>query len=146
MCLLETERLLLRPFREEDLDDLCALFADPEVMRYLGGGKPRTREETRERLARVLAHWREHRFGVWALFDRAGGEFVGRCGIGYLHGQGAAELTYALARRHWGRGLATEAVGRVLRYALEELGLPRVVGVALADNRASQRVMLRAGM
>jgi RimJ/RimL family protein N-acetyltransferase len=78
--LLLTERLLFRPFRETDLDDLTALYGDAEVMRFLGEGRPLDRE----RLDRMLRHWQEHGFGIWALFDKEGG-FVGRCGVAYLH-------------------------------------------------------------
>jgi ribosomal-protein-alanine N-acetyltransferase len=115
-------------------------------MQFLGSGKPRTREETRERLQRVLDHWQEHGFGLWVLLDKADGGFAGWCGIGYLHGRGHAELAYTLARRYWGRGLATEAVLRVLRHAFEVLQLPRVIAVARVENVASQQVMIRAGM
>ena len=59
MSVLETERLVLRPFREGDEDDLFALWSDPEVMRFIGGGKVRTREGTGERLRRIMRHWRE---------------------------------------------------------------------------------------
>jgi RimJ/RimL family protein N-acetyltransferase len=145
MSVLETERLVLRPIREGDADDLFALWSDPEVMRFIGDGKPRTREDTEVRLRRALLHWREHGFGLWALLDKAGG-FVGGCGVGYFHELPDAELGYALARSHWGRGLASEAVAVVLRHAFEVLDLPRVVGVAQAGNDASQSVLLKAGM
>jgi ribosomal-protein-alanine N-acetyltransferase len=146
MSVLETERLVLRPFRADDLDDLCAVLGDPEVARFIGTGQPRGREEVRERLQRILDHWQEHGFGLWVLIAKEGGGFVGHCGVGYLHGRGDAELSYTLARPYWGRGLATEAVKRVLRHAFEVLRLPRVIGVARVHNVASQRVMLRAGM
>jgi RimJ/RimL family protein N-acetyltransferase len=146
MNVLETERLVLRPLGEGDLDALLAVVSDPEGLRLLGRQKPRTREETAERLRRVAAHWQEHGFGLWTLLDKEGGGFVGWCGVGYLRGPGDAELTYGLAEAYRGRGLATEAVRRVLRHAFEVLHLPRVVGVALSENLPSQRVMARAGM
>jgi RimJ/RimL family protein N-acetyltransferase len=145
MSVLETERLLLRPIREDDADALFALWSDPEVMRFIGDGKPRTREDTEVRLRRALLHWREHGFGLWALLDKACG-FVGGCGVGYFHEMPDPELGYALARFHWGRGLASEAVTRVLRHAFEGLDLPRVIGVVQVGNVASQNVLLKAGM
>jgi RimJ/RimL family protein N-acetyltransferase len=141
---LETDRLLFRPFRESDLDDLAALYGDPEVMLFLGDGNPRTREQTKERLDRMLGHWREHGFGIWALFSKGGG-FVGRCGVAYQH-HPDAELAYILARTHWAKGLATEAAGAALRYAFEVLGLPRVVAFARVENVASRRVLEKVGM
>jgi ribosomal-protein-alanine N-acetyltransferase len=146
MCTLETERLLLRPVCQDDLDDLFALRSDPQVLQFLGQGKPWTREETAEKLRRLARHWDEHGFGTWAMLDRADGRFVGWCGIGYWHDPPDIELGYTVAPRCWGRGLATEAVGCVLRYAFEVPRLPRVVGVARVGNVASQKVMLKAGM
>jgi ribosomal-protein-alanine N-acetyltransferase len=145
-AILHTERLVFRPFHEDDLDDLAALYGDAEVMRFLGEGRPMDRAQAKERLERMLRHWQEHRFGIWALFARKGSGFVGRCGVAYLHRPDEAELAYALARQHWGKGLATEAAGRALRYAFEVLGLPRVVAFARVENIASQKVMARIGM
>ena len=146
MSVLETERLLLRPIREDDADALFALWSDPEVMRFIGDGKPRTREDSGERLRRALRHWREHGFGLWALLDKDKGCFMGGCGVGYFREMPDAELGYALARSHWGRGLASEAVTQVLRHAFEVLDLPRVIGVVQVGNVASQHILLKAGM
>jgi RimJ/RimL family protein N-acetyltransferase len=143
---LQTARLVLRPFREEDLDDLATLYGDPEVMEFLGQGRPRTREQTWELLRRALDHWRQHGFGLWAWLDRPGGRFVGRGGVAYRHDGGEVELSYTLAKRCWGRGLATEAVAEVLRHAFAELQMPRVFGVVQVENVASQRVLRKAGM
>jgi RimJ/RimL family protein N-acetyltransferase len=146
MCVLETERLLLRPMCADDLDDLFALRSDPQVLQFVGQGKPWTREETAEKLRHVARLWDEHGFSMWAMLDRGDGRFVGWCGLGYWHEMPDVELGYTVAPRCWGRGLATEAVGCLLRYAFEVLRLPRVVGVARVGNVASQKVMLKAGM
>jgi ribosomal-protein-alanine N-acetyltransferase len=136
---LETDRLVLRPLHEGDLDELFAISNEAT-------GMPRAWEETRGRLLRAVGHCEQYGFGLWALIDREDGGFIGWCGVAYLHGRGDPELSYALARRYWGQGLATEAVRRALQYAFDVAGLPRVVGVARAENLASQRVMLRAGL
>jgi ribosomal-protein-alanine N-acetyltransferase len=143
---LETERLVLRPIREDDLEHLLALWNDAEVMRYIGSGNVRTSKETEDRMQRLLSHWREHGFGYWALFSKADGCFAGSCGVAYLHGLADAELGYSVARRYWGQGLATEAAARVLRHAFEVLRLPRVLAVAQVGNVASQKVLLKLGM
>jgi ribosomal-protein-alanine N-acetyltransferase len=143
---LRTERLLFRPFRAADLDDLAALYADPEVMRYLSCGLPLTRAETAERLERALRHWREHGYGIWALCERGGGAFVGRCGVAYLHFAEEPELAYTLVRRCWGQGLASEAAARALRHAFETLDLPRVLAFTRVENVASRRVLENIGM
>src|SRR5262245_29748484 len=117
---------------------MCAVYRDPEFVHHPGGGRQRSREDLAERLTRVLTHWQLHGFGLFALIDRERRDFLGHCGVAYLHGMDDAELSFALALHAWGRGLATEAVRQVLRHAFEVVGLPRVVGVALAANVASQ--------
>src|SRR5438067_8985310 len=120
---LTTARLELRPVQAEDLDDLAGLYADPDVMRYIGDGRPRTRADSATRLEIMLDHWRKHGFGFFTMRRRgepggdpqAGtpatggrGEFIGRCGLQYLGDTGAVELGYTLAQRSWGQGYATE--------------------------------------
>jgi ribosomal-protein-alanine N-acetyltransferase len=141
--ILETERLRLRPMCDDDYEPLCALYADPEVMRYVAG--VRTREQTRERLDVMIDHWARHGFGICALFHRPDDAFVGRCGVCYARA-GEAELAYTLARPFWGRGLATEAARAASATAFERFRLPQIVAYADVQNTASQRVMIKLGM
>jgi ribosomal-protein-alanine N-acetyltransferase len=146
MTHLETERLRLRPFRETDLDDLCAQYADPEVMRFLANGVPLNRDETAERLRKVLDHWQQHGVGIFAVCDKSDGRYLGRCGFGRLHDFPDWELAYAFCRDAWGRGYCTEAARAVVRYAFDELHLPRLIACARPENFASIAVMLKLGM
>src|SRR5262245_35793477 len=84
MDVLHTPRLTLRPLCAADEDDLAALFSDPEVMRYISNGRPRTREQTHERLARMLDYAQRHGIGMWSMRLKPEGTFVGRCGINDL--------------------------------------------------------------
>jgi RimJ/RimL family protein N-acetyltransferase len=140
----EAERLLVRPFREDDFEDLFALYSDPVVMRFLGG--VRSAEQTREKLASMIDHERRHGFSIWALVGKPDGRFVGRCGFWYMHDPDEAELAYTLAQCAWGRGLATEAAEAAVRVAFQRFGLPSLVAFAEADNVASRRVMVKLGM
>jgi ribosomal-protein-alanine N-acetyltransferase len=144
--LLETDRLRLRPVAADDLDHFAALYGDPDVMRFIGQRVPMTREQTRERLDFMLDHWRRHGFGMWSLFLKDGGAFVGRCGMRYMDNTIEVELGYTLARAHWGQGLATEASRAVLRYAFAVLRLDRIVALADPENTASVNVMKKVGM
>jgi ribosomal-protein-alanine N-acetyltransferase len=146
MRVLETDRLILRPICDADFDDLCALYADPEVMRYLGNGLPRTREETAERLRVMLEHWDKYPFGMWTVRDRHDGRYLGRCGYGNFHDYPDMELGYTLARSAWGMGYATEAARAAVRHAFETTRLPRLMAVARPENVASQNVMRKLGM
>ncbi len=143
---LETERLLMRPITEGDLDDVAALYANPDVMRYIGLRGPLTREQTAERVAFMADHWRRHGFGMWSLRLKDGGAFVGRCGLRYLDNTTEVELGYTLAKAHWGRGLATEASRAVVRHAFDLLKLGRLVAIADPANTASVNVMKKLGM
>jgi ribosomal-protein-alanine N-acetyltransferase len=143
---IETDRLILRPFVPDDLDRLAAILADPDVMRYLPGGTPRTREQTESVLRFTLDHWEQHGFGWWAVTDKVNGELIGWCGLKLTDTTGEVELLYMLARQQWGKGLATEAVTASLRYGFEELGLDRIIAVAVPENMASRHVMEKVGM
>jgi RimJ/RimL family protein N-acetyltransferase len=141
---VETARLRLRMFRPEDLDDLAALFADPEVMKYVADGKPTGREEARKALDSIIQHWRRNGFGRWAVEDKTTGEFVGFGGLRSLFGM--PEVVYHFATRHWGKGLATELGRAGLRYGFETHRFARIVAVAKPENAASVRVMEKLGM
>jgi len=142
---IETARLLMRRFRDEDLDDLARIFGDPEVTRFLQDGTTPTKEECVTHLNNFKnRYWDEYGFGRWALIDKSGGALVGYCGLRLL--EGTPELAYVLAKSAWGKGLATEAARACLRYAFEHLGLERVVAVTRPLNAASRRVMDRLGM
>jgi ribosomal-protein-alanine N-acetyltransferase len=81
------------------------------------------------RLNAVLDHWEQHGFGLCAVIDKAGGAFIGFCGLQYLDGTSEIEVGYRLAKRFWGQGLATEAASASLKYGFDELGLDRIVAV-----------------
>ena len=142
--LIETARLRLRMFRPEDLNDLAALFADPDVMRYVADGKPAGREEARKALASIIEHWRRQGFGRWAVEDKETQRFVGFGGLRSLFGM--PEVVYHFAKAHWGKGLATELARASLRYGFDTHRFARIVAIAKPGNAASIHVMEKLGM
>lgn len=142
---LQTARLLLTRLRAEDFDDLHALHTNAEVMATLGG--VRSREETQRVLAALLADWEADGFGYWLARERGSGRFAGRGGLRrvLLEGRSEVEVGYAFMPELWGRGLATELARESMRVGFEELRLPELVCFTLTTNRASQRVMGKAG-
>ena len=146
---LETPRLRLRPFAPRDAGAHAQLYADPEVLRWLGAGLESPdppAERSRRSLAAFLEHWAERGWGVWAVLDRASGDFLGQCGIRYWTEIGEVEILYALARRVWGRGLATEAAAAALADGFARVGLARIVAVTRPANLGSRAVMTKIGL
>ena len=147
---LETERLLLRRFTESDVANLHDLDGDPEVMRFINGGKPVSRDVIREEtLPRFLrAYERFEGFGVWATIERSTGEFVGWFEFYPSKDAGPeeVELGYRLRRSAWGKGYATEGSRALIRKGFTELGVQRVVAETMAVNTASRRVMEKSGL
>jgi len=144
MPAIETERLLLRMFGPEDLDELARLFRDPQVMRYVGDGLPVSREETERALKSIILHWQTHGFGRWAVVDRKTREFVGFGGLRSLFGM--PEVVYHLASAHWGKGLATELARASLRFGFKVHQFERIVAITKPLNAKSIHVMEKLGM
>lgn len=143
---LVTERLLLRAFRGSDLDDYAAVYADPEVLRYLvGGGEPWDRGRSWRHMAFVVGHWHLGGTGVWAVEHRETGAFLGMIGFSEPEGWPGFELCWILARRWWGNGYATEGARAALAHAFTTLGKDRVISLIHPENRASIRVAERIG-
>lgn len=131
-------------FRESDLDDLAALFADPDVMRYVEDGQPKDRSVAEMALASILAHWQRNGFGRWAVEEKTTGKFVGFGGLRSL--LGTPEVVYHLVKNEWGKGYATELARAALGFGFNQRGFTRIVAVAKPDNAASIHVMEKLGM
>jgi len=143
---LETARLRMRLFEPGDLDRMCEITRDPEVVRYIGYGHPLTREETRANLAKIMDGFRRRGYGRWALEWRDTGALVGYCGLSSGNPEVGIEVAYMLAREEWGKGLALEAGRASLRYGFETLGVDSIAGLTLPGNLRSRRVLERLGM
>jgi len=142
---LETERLLLRMWREEtDFESYAEMCADPDVMRYLGG-KVFDRLEAWRHMAFMIGHWEIRGYGPFAVEEKATGKFVGR--IGFLNPVGwpAFEVGWTLAKQVWGKGYATEGGRRALEYAFNELDKSHVISLIHPDNKGSIAVAERLG-
>ncbi len=155
---LETERLILRQFTEDDADNLFALDSDPEVMRYIGPYRLADREAYRQRIrTSYFGYYATYQgFGFWAAMEKASGEFIGwftlRPALDYRFaaeaGFGAddVELGYRLRKSAWGKGYATEGARALVQKAFADSGVTCVVSSALVGNVASTRVMEKAGL
>jgi RimJ/RimL family protein N-acetyltransferase len=141
---LETERLRLRGWHDGDLDAYAEMYADPEVMRFLGG--PVAREQAWRHLALLAGHWVLRGHGQWALERREDGRFVGRAGLWQPDGWPGLEVGWALRRDAWGAGYATEAARAAIAWARDALGAGELISIIAPGNEASARVARRLGM
>jgi RimJ/RimL family protein N-acetyltransferase len=146
---VETERLLLRPWRADDVEALTPLFAEPAVWRY-PFGRGLTPEETERFLDRQARHRETHGFGMWAAELREEEVLVGCIGLAVPEWLPevlpAVEVGWRLHPAWWGRGLATEGGAASLRHGFEALGLDRIIAIFMPENVASGQVMARLGM
>jgi len=146
MTILETERLQFRFVEAADLDGLAAIYADPEVMRFIGG--PLDRNGAWDRIQRMQALYGQRHCGPYATILKATGELIGRCGFLFwtIEGHDEVEVAYLLARPHWGRGFATEAARALVRYGFDAMRLSRIISLIHPENIASIRVAEKAGL
>jgi ribosomal-protein-alanine N-acetyltransferase len=141
---LTTERLVLRPPTLDDLPAWHAIYLDAEEVWY---GAPRSSlDENRTRLERQIAHLEQHGFGMCAVELAASGETIGTAGLQHLEDGPEIEVGYRFLKEHWGHGYATESARASIAFGFDELGLDRIVAVALPENRASRRVLERCGL
>lgn len=147
---LRTPRLTLRQFTEDDVDNLFDLNSDPEVMRYLTGGQPTSRETVQDEIIplHLAVYQRLDRLGTWAAESSASGEFLGW--FHYRPGPDAditnIDLGYRLHRSAWNAGYATEGSRALINMGFTGLGVERVYGHTMTINTASRRVLEKCGL
>jgi RimJ/RimL family protein N-acetyltransferase len=146
--ILTTDRLVLRPWRESDLEPFAALNADPEVMEYFP--EPLDRAESDLMVTRIMNHFDSHGFSFWAVEAPNVAELVGMIGLAVprfeAHFTPCVEIGWRLARAHWAKGYATEAARASLQFSFEQLGLKEIVAFTVPQNSRSRAVMERLGM
>jgi RimJ/RimL family protein N-acetyltransferase len=142
---LITDRLRLRGFRADDFEPYAKMMADPDVSRHLMDGRPLTRVEAWRQLAMFAGHWVLRGYGLWAVEERATGEFLGRIGCLNPEGFPAFEIAYTLGRWAWGKGYAREGAAAALRYARETLRQTEITSIIRPTNAPSIRVAVSLG-
>ena len=146
--LLTTARLRLRDWRDSDLPLFARLNADPLVMAFMA--KCLSREESDASVGRIREHFDRQGFGLWAVENIDGAEFIGFTGLSIPRFTASftpcVEVGWRFAADQWGRGYATEAARACLAFGFDQLGLPEIVSFTTAANFRSRRVMERIGM
>lgn len=148
MTTARTDRLVLRPWRDDDLETFAELNADPEVMRHFPSVLDRAASDAAA--ARIRTRFAEHGWGLWAVELPGVAPFIGFVGLQRIafeaHFTPAVEVGWRLARAHWNRGYATEGARAALRFGFLDLGLDEIVSMTIPDNISSQRVMQKLGL
>ena len=154
---LETERLVLRAPVPEDAEPLAPMYADPEVMRYLGDGQTLTRAQTERSVQRMIDGWQADGIGLFTVVRRDDETVIGRVGLivwnpetwqtTRLSAEGPKELEvgYTIGRPYWGNGFATEAAAASRDFAIQELRARRLIALIIHGNDASENVARKLG-
>lgn len=140
---LETERLILRLPRNEDLDAWARFMADEETTRYIGGVQPRPMAW--RALAAMLGSWHLQGFAMFSVIEKSSGNWIGRIGPWQPEGWPGTEVGWSLFREHWGKGYASEAARATIDWAFDNLGWSEVIHTILPDNVASKGVAAKLG-
>jgi RimJ/RimL family protein N-acetyltransferase len=143
--ILETPRLILREFTEDDGEQAYLLNLDPDVIRYTGDGPFESIDAARNFL-KNYPDYQKNGFGRWATIDKQSGEFVGWCGLKYIEDLQEYDIGYRFFKRHWGKGYATESAKACLDHGFAQLNMPFIVGRAAKANTASIHVLQKIGL
>jgi [ribosomal protein S5]-alanine N-acetyltransferase len=145
--ILETDRLLLREYVEEDAEAFFKLNSDPEVLRFIPDKALLNVEQARQLLVdHPIADYRKYGFGRGACILKSTGEQIGFAGLKYLEELGEVDVAFRLMRSHWGLGLATEAALASVHHGFANLNLERIIGLVMPQNLASVRVLEKTGL
>lgn len=146
-CLiLQTERMRIRQFREEDFGAYFAMESNDEVMRYISG-RGRSYAESRDRFNRFLSEYKQDPgFGAWAVCLKDNPKLIGTCCLNFIDDTTIRQIGYKFSTNFQGKGLATELAGALIHYAIESCRLAEVSAVCDPENKASEKVMQKAGM
>lgn len=146
---LETERLAIYHPEETDIDKLCVLLSDSEVVKYMGHGQPRTHKEVQEGLMKAISHRQKYGFSMGLVYEKTTQQFIGRAGLFHLSfddTQTEIEISYALLPIYWQKGYATELARALVAWGFKHLLVSRLVGIIYPDNHASKHVLEKIGM
>jgi [ribosomal protein S5]-alanine N-acetyltransferase len=147
MKIAETQRIMLRLFNLNDLDDLAAIFADPQVMHFSISGV-KTKAQTKSTIENILLSYQKHGWGLYAIEQKEDRQLIGYCGLfaQQIDGQAEIEVGFRLANAYWGKGLATEATIVTRDDAFARLGITRLISIVDPENVRSIRVAEKIGM
>jgi ribosomal-protein-alanine N-acetyltransferase len=143
---IETPRLVLRPFTEDDIDRFHGILCESGMLRYFPKTDPPPWDQVEDMVLKIIKHWEERGYGLWVVEPKSQRVLIGRCGLQYLPDTDEIEADGLLSTAYWSKGYATEGAKAGLRYGFLELKLDFVVGIVHPENMASRRVLEKIGM
>ncbi|TLD71726.1 GNAT family N-acetyltransferase [Phragmitibacter flavus] len=143
---IETERLILRPFSWEDIDDEFSIVGDSETMSFYA--KPYTRDEVAKIVSKNIRTFKDSGYGLFSVIEKETGSYVGDCGITLqiIDGEEELEVGFRIRKECWGRGFAPEAARAMIQYGFEKLKLEKLYSYMAKDHHQSRRTAEKAGM
>ncbi len=148
---IETERLILREFRETDVEDFFEMDSNPEVHKYLGNNPVKTIEQAREVIATIRQQYLDNGIGRWVTIEKSSGRFIGWSGLKFIREEennhiNFYDVGYRLHPKYWGKGYATESCKAALEFGFGTMNLNEIIGIANEENKASRRALEKCGL
>ena len=145
MIVIETKRLLIRKITQTDLDDLYSICSDAELMKFVGDGKPLSKQQTQKWIDVTLSNYASKGFGMYGVIDKEIDTFIGYCGLVFSSDVNDNELIYALSKEYWGRGLATELAKLMVEFGFSTLHVDCIYASIDPENKASEKILSKVG-
>lgn len=142
---LNTERIFLRPVIAEDMKEFYEIVKKDSVGKWLGIGKGMSLEETEQYVSKIIKHWNQYDFGVWAAVNKSSGKIMGHCGLRYIDDTEDIEIIYLLDPGFWGMGYASEAADSIIKYAFQSLKIEKLTARVRINNMKSKKVIEKLG-
>ncbi|MGE4571819.1 MAG: GNAT family N-acetyltransferase [Candidatus Izemoplasmatales bacterium] len=143
--MIETDRLLLREFKDFDLQSYYQIMKEKSVCQWLGKGGQRTKEHVLKMIQYYKNHWLKHHIGNFAVIEKSSQELIGHCGFNYIEELEAYELLYAFSPNHWYKGYASEAAMLCLQWLKKHSNIHKLYALSYPDNERSIKVINKLG-
>jgi len=145
--IIETPRIILRQFILEDVQAVYDLNSNLEVQKYTGDEVLASLERAREVITQTsFGDYKDHGYGRWAVVHKQDDKVIGFAGLKYLPEIDETDIGYRFLPEYWGQGIATEVSQPIIDYGFEKLDLTRIIGIAMQENIASQKVLEKIGL
>ena len=141
-----TDRLRLRAFTADDAPVMHNIMTGQDVMKYFPGAPTVSLKHVEKMIVRILQHWSDRQYGLWAIEFIETSELIGRCGLQQIPETDEVEVDFIVSRDYWGQGIATEAGQASVDFAFDKLKVKELVGIVHPNNIASQRVLEKLGL